>query len=256
MKCCLSASVLLYVWFASLLAYAQTDEIQIYTGRINEPREFSLAVHNNYTPVGRGTADFPGGIVPAHSLNGVAESALGITDWFELGLYLPLYSVTSDGRATFNGSKLRLLFVAPHASERKFYYGCNFEFSYNRPQWDTSHYSGEIRPIIGTRWKEFDFIFNPIVDYTFDDLGGIVFAPAARIDYNFSPVWAAAVEQYSDFGAFRSLKPASSQARSTFAVVDYTADPLNVEFGIGRGFTLASDPLVLKLIVAWSFFRG
>ena len=30
-------------------------------------------------------------------------------------------------------------------------YGINFEYSYNRPQWDTHRFSGEIRPIVGVR---------------------------------------------------------------------------------------------------------
>jgi hypothetical protein len=31
-------------------AYAQTDEIQVYTGEINKPGEFSITLHGNYTP--------------------------------------------------------------------------------------------------------------------------------------------------------------------------------------------------------------
>jgi len=66
-------------------AYAQTDEIQVYTGEINEPGELSIIVHNNYTPIGPTRPAFMGGIVPNHSLNGVPEYALGVTAWLELG---------------------------------------------------------------------------------------------------------------------------------------------------------------------------
>ena len=59
------------------------------------------------------------------------EWAFGVTDWFEQGLYLPLYSISKNQGATFNGLKLRELFVMPNAAERTFFYGCNFEFSYN-----------------------------------------------------------------------------------------------------------------------------
>ena len=33
-------------------AYAQTDEIQVYTGEINKPGELSITLHNNFTPIG------------------------------------------------------------------------------------------------------------------------------------------------------------------------------------------------------------
>ncbi len=49
------------------------------------------------------------------ALVGVAEWAYGVTDWFEQGLYLPLYSFSRNDGATFNGFKVRELFVKPHA---------------------------------------------------------------------------------------------------------------------------------------------
>ena len=79
-------------WLLIASAFAQTDEIQVYDATINEPSRFSIQLHNNYTPIGRTQPDFEGGIVPNHTLNGVPEWAYGVTDWLELGAYLPLYS--------------------------------------------------------------------------------------------------------------------------------------------------------------------
>ena len=31
---------------------AQTDEIQVYTAEINDPGQFSITLHNNYTVIG------------------------------------------------------------------------------------------------------------------------------------------------------------------------------------------------------------
>ena len=80
-------------------ALAQTDEIQVYDAAIAPTGAFNLTLHNNFTVSGSTTADFPGAIVPDHSLNGTAEWAYGVAPWFEGGLYLPLYSVTQIGRA-------------------------------------------------------------------------------------------------------------------------------------------------------------
>ena len=48
-------------------------------------------------------------------------------------------------------------------------------------------------------------------------------------------------------------EPLRRQQQTLFAVVDYTADPVSVEFGIGHGFTAASDALVLKMILSHDF---
>ena len=84
-------------------------------------------IHTFLTPDGRKTPDFPGGVESNHALVGVAEWAYGVTDWFEQGLYLPLYSFSHKDGATFNGFKVRELFVRPHAGRAQVFDGVNFE---------------------------------------------------------------------------------------------------------------------------------
>jgi hypothetical protein len=238
---------------AAAVARAQTDEIQVYNGEINKPGKFSVTWHNNDTPIGRKEPAFPGAIVPDHALNGVPEYAYGVNDWLELGAYLPLYSVTRDGRFLINGGKLRALVAVPNASERSVFYGVNVELSYNARHWATTHIDAEIRPIIGTRFGPVDLIFNPIIDIPFTGIGALDFAPAERIAYNFTEHWAVALEHYADYGAVRHFETVDRQEQALFAVVDYSGAPVDVEFGVGHGFTAASDGLVLKLMLTKSF---
>jgi hypothetical protein len=65
-------------WLLVGSAYAQTDEIQVYDADINTPGQFSLQLHNNYTPIGRKLPDFEGGVKSNHTLNGVPEWAFGV----------------------------------------------------------------------------------------------------------------------------------------------------------------------------------
>lgn len=251
------------LWLATLVtlltlgwncvSFAQSDEIQVYTGEIVAPGEFSVTLHNNYTADGRKQADIPGGIVPDHALNGVPEFAYGAYDWLELGAYLPVYTVTRDGRARLDSAKLRILFAEPHAEDRSFFYAVNFELSYNARHWESTRFSSEMRPIVGFRSGKWDFIFNPIVDFSFTGIGSLTFAPAERIAYNFSPTWALAAEHYADYGEFRHLEGLKNQDQSLFAVVDYSSEPMDVEFGVGHGFTAASDALVFKLMLVHGF---
>src|SRR3984893_16196839 len=128
---------------AAATADAQTDEIQVYDAEINNPGVFSVQLHNNYTPIGRKQPGFEGGIAPNHTLNGVPEWALGVTEWLEIGA-----SATGYPRAGA-GCRWRAEFVVPHAAERSFFYGVNLELGFTARYWEPPRTSGEIRPIIG-----------------------------------------------------------------------------------------------------------
>jgi hypothetical protein len=235
---------------APVMSFAQTDEIQVYDANIAETGKFNLMLHNNFTPDGRKTPAFPGAIESDGALVGVAEWAYGVTDWFEQGLYLPLYSFSRNDGATFNGFKLRELFVKPHAEDSKFFYGVNFEFSVNQKQWDLRRFTSEVRPIIGWHLHPVDIIVNPIVDTSYTGgLKSLDLVPAERVAYNFSKRWAAAIEEYADYGPLRQI-PAYKQSHQIWAVMDHTSKVVNIEAGVGFGLTSSSDKVTLKLMLS------
>ena len=236
------------------VTWAQTDEIQVYTGAIAEQGIFNVTWHNNFTPVGQKAAAFPGGLVNNRNLNGVTEWAYGVTDWFEAGLYLPLYSVSDARGPNINGGKIRLLFAVPHADDRKFFYAANFEFSLNAKHWDERRYTSEIRPIIGwhlkpANMKPVDIIVNPILDNSwYGGFRSLDFAPAMRVAYNFTPKFAAAIEEYADYGPLRDFYSAHDQSHQIYGVIDRTTRFADIEAGIGFGLTGSSDKITLKLM--------
>lgn len=231
-------------------ARAQSDEIQVYDAEIAPQSIVNLTWHNNFIAAGARTAAEPGGIVPHHSLNGVTEWAYGLTDWFEGGLYLPLYSRPGSGAFVYNGFKLRALFVEPDAANHRFVYGVNFEFSVNAEHWDPHRYTAEIRPIIGWHLGRVDVIFNPILDSAYGGWSSLVFAPATRIACNLRKSWIFAVEEYAELGPLRHFHGLDSQSHQLFGVVDHTRGRLNIEAGVGFGLTRATDHRVLKLILS------
>jgi hypothetical protein len=247
-KFIMAATLIIGGWMATPVS-AQTDEIQVYNAQIAEPGVINLTIHNNYTPDGLKTAAFPGGVVPNHSWNGVPEWALGLTPWWEAGLYMPLYTL-SDGKFELDGFKLRSLFVVPHAADRTFFYGINFEFSFNTRHWDQSKYSQEMRPIVGWRAGRWDFIVNPILDNSWKGLSRLDFAPESRIDYNVTKIWQVAVEEYDDFGEIRDFNEFVPRTHQIFGVVDFNGQPINVEVGAGVGLNRYTDGVVLKLILS------
>jgi hypothetical protein len=232
-------------------AFAVSDEIQVYTGEIMPVGEWGLTWHNNYAVNGTATPDFPRGLIDNHTYASVTEWAYGVTLWFEAGLYLPLYSHSGPQGWTYNGFKLRTLFVQPDNAHKDFYYGVNFEFSWNETQWDSQVNTGEIRPIIGYRFGEdnrFSLTFNPIVDNNYKGgVGGLEFAPSTRVDWRLDEHWTIAAEEYDDFGQLRGFLPWRSQTHQVWAVADYDGDPISVEAGVGVGLTPGTDNLAFKV---------
>src|SRR5689334_5855499 len=212
-------------------AFAVTDEIQVYTGEIMPVGEVGLTWHNNYTLDGLKAPDFPGGLVDNHAYSSVTEWALGVTPWFEAGVYLPLFSHTGNQDWTYNGFKLRALFVQPDNQDKDFYYGVNFEFSWNEKTWDSQVNTGEVRPIIGWRFgedKRWSITFNPILDNNYKGFSRLEFVPATRLDYKINDTWTVAAEEYDDFGELRGFLPANEQSHQLWGVVDYTGNPVSI----------------------------
>jgi hypothetical protein len=236
---------------ASLRAAQATDEIQVYNAAIADIGQFTIQQHLNYIALGRKDPPFPGGLVSNHSLNGTPEFAYGVTDWWEVGLYLPF--AVQDQRFYSDAFKLRTLFVSPHAEQRNFFYGVNFEFANETPPFSQSRFAMEIRPIIGIRNSDYEFIVNPIVDIHFGKYAEQHFTPAARIARKFGEDLFAGFEYYSDLGQIGNFDKLADQQHTLFAVTDFKAGVFDVNFGVGYGLTPGSDRFVVKSIIGYAF---
>jgi hypothetical protein len=212
-------------------------------------------LHNNYAFIGRKEPDFPGGLIPNHALQGTGEWAWGITDWWEMGFYTP-YAVDQELTPYSNAAKIRQLFVIPNAAEREFFYGVNFEFSYAMPQFSETRWNMEIRPIVGWRKGDYEFIINPIVDLGFGQNGGAEFVPAARFARKLGENLAVGVEYYTDLGPLQSWLPFNEQQHNVYAVVDFKIGRFDVNAGVGYGLTPGSDRLMYKMIIGTDLTEG
>ena len=228
------------------------DEIQVYNADITGVGQWTYEQHANYAAVGQTQPEFPGGFTSNRSLQGTPEFAYGITNWWEGGFYLP-FAVASNGELLSDGAKIRSLFVVPDAAKRNFFYGVNFELGYELPPFAPSPWALEIRPIIGVRNAQWEFIVNPIVDVSFGSAGEADFAPAMRLARNLGEDRFVGLEYYSDFGKIGDFLPLQKQSQQLFAVTDFKLNTLDVELGAGYGLTPGSDRLVFKAIIGYAF---
>jgi hypothetical protein len=228
-----------------------TDEIQVYNAGIAGPGQFTIQQHLNYVPLGVKDPPFPGGLISNNSINGTPEFAYGVTDWWELGLYLPF--AIKDQQFLSNAFKLRTLFVSPNADQRNVFYGINFEFSNTTPKFAQTRFTLEIRPIIGLRNADYEFIVNPILDAGFGKFGELDFAPAARFARKLDKDLYIGLEYYADFGEIGNFPRLADQQHLLFAVTDFKLGVMDVNFGVGYGLTPASDRWVVKTILGYAF---
>jgi hypothetical protein len=228
------------------------DEIQVYNADIAEVGQWTYEQHLNYAAIGQTQPEFPGGFTSNHSLQGTPEFAYGITDWWEGGFYLP-FAVTGMGEFLSDGAKIRSLFVIPDAAKRSFFYGVNFELGYEMPQFSPTPWALEIRPIIGVRNKEWEFIVNPIVDVSFGPGGEADFAPAVRLARNLGEDRFIGLEYYAFFRKIGDFLPPQQQYHDLYAVTDFKVNVVDVELGVGYGFTTGSDHLIFKAIIGYDF---
>jgi len=238
-----------------LTAHAITDEIQVYNAEIAKVGQWTLDQHLNYAIDGRKEPDFPRGIIPNHALNGTPELAYGITDWWEMGFYAP-FAVDQNGTFYSNAAKVRELFVTPNAAQREFFYGVNVEFSYGMPQFVQTKWNLEIRPIIGFRRGDYEFIVNPIVDAGFGQNGEATFAPCARFARKLSETLSIGVEYYTDLGPLPNILPFDEEQHNIYGVVDFKVGRFDVDAGVGFGLTHGSDPLMAKVIIGTDLTEG
>lgn len=237
------------------LTFAQpawaVDEIQIYNASIAAPGQFTIQQHLNYVRQGQKQPPFPGGLVSNGSINGTPEFAYGVTDWWEVGLYLPF--AVQDQQFLSDSFKLRTLFVSPNAEQRNFFYGVNFELGNSTPKFSQTRFGLEIRPIIGLRNAEWEFIVNPIVDIGIGKNGQADFTPTVRLARKVSEDVFLGLKYYADFGQIGHFSPSAEQQHTLFAVTDLELGIFGLNLGVGYGLTPASDRFVVKTIVGNPF---
>jgi hypothetical protein len=228
------------------------DEIQLYNADINEVGQFSIQQHFNYTITGIPTPAYPGALISNHALNETPEFAYGVTPWLELGLYVP-GAVNEQGQFLSNNIKLRTLFAIPDAGKKDFFYGLNFEYDF--PTWPfvPSRFAMEVRPIIGWRNSQWEFIINPIMDFAWGQLGEVDFAPAARFVRNLGEDRFIGLEYYSSLGSPGNFPSFQQQSHQLFAVTDFKVGKIDVDLGIGYGLTPGSDRWIAKTILSYAF---
>ena len=79
------------------------------------------------------------------------------------------------------------------------------------------------------------------------------FAPALRLARNLGDDRFIGLEYYADFGKIGDFLPLQQQSQQLYAVTDFKVQTVDVELGVGYGFTPGSDRLTIKAIIGYAF---
>jgi hypothetical protein len=218
------------------LARAQDPfEIQVYDATVAGPLEPGIEIHLNHFFEGT-TEPGPGGEVPTEHLTHLTfEPHLGLTPWWEIGLYLQTV-LRPDWHWDSGGIKLRTKFRWPD-DVGAFRFALNMELARISKRYEADGWGTEFRPIIDARWGRWYLSLNPIIGFPLagPDAWKPDFEPATKVSFDVGGSCAIGLETYSAFGQFGNFLPWDEQTHRVFAVVDASWPWFGLNFGVGYG---------------------
>ena len=232
-------------------AMAAPEEIQVYIDDLTPPGSFGTDVHNNYVVSGSGTPDYPGGEAPVHLYRLTPEFYYGLSDTLELGLYL--LTTRQPGRSfMFDGPKARLKFIAPHDEAQGAFWGLNLEIGKTSLRVSEQPWGTELKGIWGCRWPRWLLAVNADVDWDSSHAfgGASSLGLDTKLAYTTDAGYQAGFELYDELGPLRDIGGLRDRSQTLYAVLDTELGPrLDLDAGIGRGLTSASDRWIMKFIL-------
>ena len=235
------------------LAVAAPEEIQVYLDDATAPGKFGLDVHNNYALSGTPDADYPGGRPADHVYRLTPEFYYGIAPGLELGAYV-LTARDAGGGFHVDGAKMRLKYIAPHDEKQGAFWGVTLEVGRSSLAGAEQPWNYELKGIWGLRRGPWLVAGNLDIDASLSPHGG----PAElgvdiKVARDVGHDTQLGLESYSEVGPLRSLGSVGDRSNHVYAVLDRDFGSFDLEVGIGRGLTSASDPWVLKAIIGLHF---
>jgi hypothetical protein len=245
--------------FAPAVALAQGNyEIQVYGSETVPRKTLMTELHSNYTI--QGQKYLIDGVYPTnHQEHETIELTEGITNWSEVGFYI--FTSEQNGHGVqWVGDHIRPRVRVPPSWNWPVGVSLSMEIGYQRPEYSLDTWTWEIRPIVDKTLGPWYLAFNPALERTWhgpDVSQGLGFSPAVKVSYSFTPVIAAGVEYYADYGRLWSFESLRNQQQQIFVVSDLNVSPKwEINFGIGVGPTAATDHLIVKGILGRYFSWG
>ena len=248
---CLGLALLLWAILPSRAWSQGNYEIQVYGADTVPAQNLMVELHSNFTATGeKETLD---GVYPTnHQEHETLELTEGLNDWAEVGFYV--FTSEQDGHGVqWVGDHIRPRIRVPDSWDWPVGVSLSTEVGFQRSAYSTDTWTWEVRPIIDKAIGRWYFAINPALERTLhgpDVNQGWGFAPGVKVSYDFTRVVSGGFEYYADYGRIGGFAPLHDQQQQIFAVTDLNVSPVwEINFGVGIGFTAATDHLIFKAIL-------
>ncbi len=226
-------------------------EIQVYGSQTQAPHTTMFELHSNYTF--NGSKAITDGILPSnHAIHETLEITTWVTGIFEIGVYLFTAYIPGHGYQVV-GSHLRPRIMAPTKWQLPVGLSLSTEIGYQKPDFSSSTWSLELRPIIDKQWRKCYISFNPTLGIALKsqyEKSTPTFEPNLKVNYSFFKNAALGIEYYGDIGHVNGLESFSRQSAAVFISYDLLNNPKwEFNLGAGLGITSVTDRFVCKVIL-------
>ena len=237
--------------FYGTVSAQENYEIQVYGSQTQRPSSTMFELHSNYTF--SGSKETSKGVLPSHhALHETIEITSGVTNIFEIGVYLFTAYIPGHGYQIV-GSHLRPRVMAPTTWNLPVGLSLSTEIGYQKADFSSSTWNIEIRPIIDKQWEKWYVSFNPTFGVAIKskyDKSTPAFEPNLKAYYAVTKNAAFGIEYYGDIGYVNSLEPWAKQSDAIFIAFDLLNNSKwEFNLGAGIGVTDATDRFVGKLIL-------
>ncbi|HXC07235.1 MAG TPA: hypothetical protein VNZ86_20885 [Bacteroidia bacterium] len=239
-------------------ALAQDNyEIQIYEAKLVETGTTMFELHSNYAI--NGFHDTIQGVLPTHhALHETIEITHGFTPWLEIGFYQFL-SMNAGMNPAYVGNHIRPRIAIPEKLNWPVGLSLSAEVGYQDPHYAADSWTLEIRPIVDKTIGKLYLSLNPVIDYSFSGYNhraGAVFAPAAKISWEFSAYLRAGLEYYNSMGPLSGFDEWNHQPHQLALSFDLDVSPVwEINIGYVRGLTPYVEEDLIKLILGRKVVR-
>lgn len=232
-------------------ARAAPEEIQVYMNEMDTPGEFGLDLHNNYVLSGSPVLEYPGAQSSLHRYRLTPEFSYGLTPTIDLGAYLPLLTLTDQGKLSAEGVKFRVKYIAAKSFAENTWWGLNLEVGKVSRALDINPWNAELKTIVGGRYGKWLVAANLNLDVVVSgpQPGPVTLDVDTKVAYSVGVTTRLGVETYSGLGPLSRLGKLQREDQTIYVVADTSVGRWDLDVGLGRGFGASQDRWVFKAIV-------
>jgi hypothetical protein len=228
-------------------AWAAPEEVQVYRDEVTPLHRFGVEINQSYVPAGPVEDIGPIGQVGLYRLT--PELNYGLAKDWEVGALVE--TTVRDGAFDTHGIKAHTRWVSPRPEGQAWYLGFNLEVGWTDRHLEERPWTAELRGMAGWEGQRWVVAVNPTLETAADARAAepVTFEMQSKLGYRVNERWLVGLEAYDTLGPVARLSAFGRQSQIVYATADTQWRGLDLNFGVGKGLTDASDGWAVKAVI-------